>query len=157
MCISITLSNTNWLCQPHAIFLGTVNSKACLTVCVCRFLSTIGLEREKASFVRNNGLLKNTQLLLCWSFIHSRILSQCFSNKKSLPSGSGVFFIGYHGSWQHLQPWYHRRYLISCIPCILQMVTFIVFIKILIRQYCTKWKFITKSTFRALQCLVTFI
>lgn len=149
MCTSITLSNSNWLCQPHAIFLGTENSQARSTISACPFSQQLA-EREKAFFVRNNGLLKNTQLLLCWSFTHSRRLSQPSAIKSLYCQGQRWFFTRYHGSWQHLQPWYHRRYLISRVPCILWIVNFIGFTRIWIRKYCTKWEFMNKCTLKPL-------
>lgn len=156
MCISITLSNSNWLCQPHAIFLGTENSKACLTVSVCRFLSQLA-EREKKHLLLEIMICLKTPSSFCvevsptaGDYLSVSII------KSPYHQGQRCFFTRYHGSWQHLQPWYHRIYLISHIPCILQMGIFIVFMSIWIRRYSTKWEFIDKTTFRALKHLVIF-
>lgn len=157
MCISTTLSNRNWLCQPHAIFLRTENSKACLTVKRLS-LSLNNWLREKKHLLLEIMVCLKTPSSFCPEVSHTRGDYLSVSVIKSLyHQGQRCFFTRYHGSWQHLQPWYHTSYyLISHTPCILQMMIFIVFMKIWIRRYCTKWGFINTSTFRTLQYLVNF-
>lgn len=114
------------------------------------FLSTIGWERKSIFLLEIMACLK-TPRSFCAEASHTAGGNLSASAIRSLCcQGQRWFFTRYHGSWQHLQPWYHRRYLISRVPCILGIIIFIGFMRIWIRKYCTKWELMNKCTLKPL-------